>query len=339
MISPPKTTSSSSSPSSVVSKQAEETEKKSVAPKSKDDLVVDAEKKIVFDEEKNLSIAMGNAIARKGDTTLRAPLIKVYFKGKGKERTIHHIEAMEESSGSDCTVILENPSGRVQTKYLLYTAQDEMLHARGGRSTLQTPSYFLEADRICYSHSSFKGHADGKALFRDADKTLYADHITAYFENDPDKAATATATAADAETKDDSEEIKKTPSANPLGLNQGSLRLKKAYAKGNVVLIRDPQIARSTSAVYDATSGLAELTGNVKIEDGKNFGTGDRAIFDTRSKKAFFVRTQPCARVRLMVTPKTLRETSKKRDSSSPDKALSTPPNLSKSSAQSPRAL
>ena len=65
-----------------------------------------------------------------------------------------------------------------------------------------------------------------------------------------------------------------------LNENEGKIDVKKIFGFKNVSIISNNEVAFSDKALYNKISGICKLFGNVKLQKGQSFLTGDYAEVD-----------------------------------------------------------
>lgn len=239
-------------------------------------LEVYADNGIEWRQNDNVYIARGNAKAIKGTTTVYADTLMAHYRKAA-------------TSGSEVWKIEAEGNVRIvsteETAYgdrAVYTIDDGALIMTGKNLKLVTPRETITArDRLEYWDKKNLAIARGDALTVTEDgRRIRADTLTATFKPSNSQQAGAKP-AAPAPTR------VATNSAGATARNgrqpQGDSRLDRMDAVGNVVITTPEEVARGERGVYFEDSGIATLTGSVKITRGQNQLNGDAAEVNLRT--------------------------------------------------------
>jgi lipopolysaccharide export system protein LptA len=249
---------------------------------------VSADHGIEWQQDAQVYIARGNAMAKRGTTEVHADTLTAHYRpikgtegkgtgGKGSgdnetggETEIYRLDADGHVSikGERQTVVgdqavydVDQQIGIVTGKALKMTTATDMVTAR---------------DSLEWYDQKQIAVARGDAVaIRDA-KVIRADVLTAHMTKDkpppaagkPDKAAPAAAQAKPRNT------------AMPLGAADESSRISRVDAQGHVLVSTQTDVGRGDYAVYNADSGIATLLGNVTVTRGPNTIRGEYAVMD-----------------------------------------------------------
>jgi len=239
-------------------------------------LEVYADNGIEWRQNDNVYIARGNAKAIKGTTTVYADTLMAYYRKAA-------------TSGSEVWKIEAHGNVRIvsteETAYgehAVYTIDDGALIMTGKNLKLVTPRETITArDRLEYWDKKNLAIARGDALTVTEDgRRIRADTLTATFKPSNSQQAGAKP-AAPAPTR------VATNNAGATARNgrqpQSNSRLDRMDAVGNVVITTPEEVARGERGVYFEDSGIATLTGSVKITRGQNQLNGDAAEVNLRT--------------------------------------------------------
>lgn len=197
-----------------------------------------AEDGIEWQQEKQLFLARGNARAVRGEVEVRANVLTAYYRETPNGGTdIWRLDA-------DGEVRISSPGEKAYGKKGVYDVDNGILVLSGGRVRLVTDEDEITADRqLEYWEKKQMAVARGNASAVRGDKRLRADVLAAYFRKD----------------------------------KNGKSAIYRVEAFDNVHIKTAKDDARADRAVYNVQSGIATLTGSVKIIRGRNQLRGCRA--------------------------------------------------------------
>ncbi len=182
-------------------------------------------------------IARGDARAVQGDTTVSADTLTAHYRTKPDGNT--EIARIE----ADGAVRITTPTQQARGDRGVYDVEKGVLVLTGRDITFTTPRETLTArDSLEYWEQRRIAVARGNAVATSEGRKLRADLITAYFVNDGDSA-----------------------------------KLDRVDVQGNVQVATATEFVRADQGVYAPKSGVATLTGGVKITRGPNQLNGDYA--------------------------------------------------------------
>lgn len=233
-----------------------------------------ADQGIEWHQNASAYVARGNARAVRADTTVYGQTLTAYYrKGPGASpgnaadaggTQIYRVDA-------DGAVRIVSPSGTAYGDKAVYDVDKGILVMTGSNLRLITERETITArDTLEYWQQDDMAVARGKAVAVSDDKRIAADLLTAYFVKREDKSAGAAAKPA----------AKTPPRASANGGKSAPGKdsdLDRMYAYGNVVVTTPQEVARGDRGVYNAHTGIAVLTGSVKITRDKNQLNGDAA--------------------------------------------------------------
>ncbi|MGB0671236.1 MAG: LptA/OstA family protein [Rhodospirillales bacterium] len=201
-------------------------------------LEVTAENGIEWQQEKQVFLARGNALATRGDVTVQADVLRAYYKEKdGGGTDVWRIDA-----NGGVTII--SPGQTVTGEEAVYDVANKILVVKGGREVrLESPDQTITASgQLEYWEERQMAVARGNAVAIREGRTLRADVLVARFAN-----------------------------------QGGRTRVTQVEAFDNVVIVTEKDRVSSDRGLYDLGTGLATLTGSVKITRGGNQLNGCRA--------------------------------------------------------------
>lgn len=226
---------------------------------------------IEWDRENMRYIARGAARVVQGDKTIEAETLTAFYRqpeGGGTE--IYRYTA----SGS---VRLSTPTQRAFADNGVYDVTTGIVVLTGRSMRIVTSEQEITArDSIEYWEQKRMAVARGDALVSGRDgRRIAGDTLAAYFEDAPASPAPAPASSPRAPA----------PAPAPARQQQGSTplpgepgsgqRLDRVEAFGNVIVTTPSEVAQGEKGVYNARTGIALLTGAVKLTRGPNQANGD----------------------------------------------------------------
>jgi len=203
-----------------------------------------ADNGIEWQQENLIFLARGNARAVRGEVTIFADELRAYYREKADGGTdIWRLDAI----------------GKVRIKTLgetaygdkaVYQVDKKILVLSGGKVRLVSGNDEITADnQLEYWENKQMAVARGNAFAVRADKRLKADVLAAYFRTD----------------------------------KKGENKLYRVDAFDRVKIVTEQNTATSNRGVYNVESGIATLTGSVKLVRGKNVLTGCSAEVNLNS--------------------------------------------------------
>ena len=199
---------------------------------------INADEGIEWNQKAQLYVAHGNARAAQGDVAVHADKLTAYYRKAKTGRTdIWRIDAKG-------NVRITSPTQTAYGDKGTYLVDDGVLVLKGKKIRIITPTDKISArDSIEYWEKRNMAVARGDAVVVRNDKRLRADLLTAHFLKDKD----------------------------------GKTRIRKIDAFDNVLISSATEIVRAKEGVYDVKSGIAKLSGGVKITRGSNQLNGEYA--------------------------------------------------------------
>ena len=195
---------------------------------------------IEWDQNAETYIARGNARAIQGDVTVYGSVLTArYRKGADGGSEIWRLDA-------DGKVRIESPKGIVYGDKAIYDMDTSILVVTGNNLKLVTPRETVTArDSLEYWQlkDMFVARGDAFAVLEEKKRKIKADILTAHLRKDENKES----------------------------------KVYRVDAFGSVLITTPTDIARGKKGVYFADTGIATLTGAVKITRGNNQLNGDIA--------------------------------------------------------------
>jgi lipopolysaccharide export system protein LptA len=193
-------------------------------------LEVFADDGIEWLQEEQIFIARGNARALRGGVDLRADVLRAYYKKDGNRNDITRIDA-------EGNVRIVSADEKAFGDKGVYDVEKGILVLSGRKVRLVTPQDEITADRqIEYWEQRQLAVARGNAFATREDKRLRADVLTAHFRKGKD----------------------------------GKSRAHLVEAFDNVYIVTADETVLADRGVYNVETGIATLTGSVKITRGPN---------------------------------------------------------------------
>ena len=270
-----------------------------------------ADSGIEWQQNAQVYIARGNAVAKRGNTEVHADTLTAHYRpAKGAEggTEIYRLDA-------DGHVRINNETDTVVGDQAVYDVDQAIAIVTGKALKLTTPTDVVTArDSLEWYDQKQVAVARGDAVAVRGEKRIRADVLTAHFiqqtpqgapkpggagmaeakppaksapaaakppvtpggtgmanARPPAKSAPAAATAAPA---------KPGAAAQPIEAGEGSSRISRIDAEGNVVVSTATDIARGDYGVDNAETGIVTLLGNVTITRGQNAIRGQYAVVD-----------------------------------------------------------
>jgi len=225
-------------PALAAADKAKGTEPETIPIQSDKPIEIYAHEGIEWDQNSETYIARGNARAVQGDVTIYGSVLTAkYRKTADGGSEIWRLDA-------DGKVRIESPKGTVYGEKAIYDMDTSILVVTGNNLKLVTPKETVTArDSLEYWQLKDMFVARGEALAVLEDRKIKADILTAHLR------------------KDENEESK----------------VYRVDAFGSVLITTPTDIARGEKGVYFADTGIATLTGSVKITRGDNQLNGDIA--------------------------------------------------------------
>src|SRR5580692_3476803 len=254
---------------------------------------VSADHGIEWQQDAQVYIARGNAMAKRGATEVHADTLTAHYRpikapgdkapgGKGTDGTV----AGDKETGGDTEIYRLDADGHVTIKgerqtvvgdQAVYDVDQQIGIVTGKALKMTTATDMVTArDSLEWYDQKQIAVARGDALAVRDVKAIRADVLTAHMTKDkpllaaakPDKALPAAA------------QTKPRNAAMPLGATDESSRISRVDAQGHVLVSTQTDVGRGDYGVYNADSGIATLLGNVTVTRGPNTVRGEYAVMD-----------------------------------------------------------
>ena len=198
---------------------------------------INAEQGIEWQQKTKAYIARGNARAAQGDVAVHADTLTAYYRDKKGGGT--EIWRID----ADSNVRIVAPTQRAFGDKGVYDVDNGIL-VLTGKVRLETETDLITArDSLEYWEKRNLAVARGNAVAERGENKMRADVLTAHFEKDA----------------------------------EGKSRVRQVDAFDNIVITTPDEIVRSNRGIYDVETGIAKLSGSVKITRGTNQLNGEYA--------------------------------------------------------------
>ena len=220
---------------------------------------INADQGIEWRRDDQVYVARGNAIAKRGDITVRADTLTAHYRPvEGGGTDIFRLDAVG-------AVVVTSSSANAVGDNGVYDVDNAILVLKGHALKMTSEEYVVTArDSLEYWDNRQMAVARGDALVVNADKRMSADIVTAFFNDSSgtgDKSKTGKRPAKTASAK-------KATCADGNDGTENQIRRIEAFT--NVHISTPGQIALGDRGVYDVESGIATLFGSVKITRDEN---------------------------------------------------------------------
>ena len=220
---------------------------------------INADQGIEWRRDDQVYVARGNAIAKRGDITVRADTLTAHYRPvEGGGTDIFRLDAVG-------AVVVTSSSANAVGDNGVYDVDNAILVLKGHALKMTSEEYVVTArDSLEYWDNRQMAVARGDALVVNADKRMSADIVTAFFNDSSgtgDKSKTGKRPAKTASAK-------KATGADGNDGTENQIRRIEAFT--NVHISTPGQIALGDRGVYDVESGIATLFGSVKITRDEN---------------------------------------------------------------------
>lgn len=225
-----------------------------------------AEDGIEWQQDNLVFLARGNARAVREDVAVNADVLKAYYHDVNGSSEIWRLDA-------EGSVVIASPSEQVTGDLAIYDVPNGVLIVRGQDIRFTAgPDSITAKQQLEYWEANQVAVARGDARAIRGDKRLDADVLAAYFQRMPN----------------------------------GETDIERVEAFDNVVITTASEKVTSDRGIYKVQSGLATLSGNVRIEREGNVITGCRAEvnLNTGISKMFACADGSGSRVQGSIVPK-----------------------------------
>jgi lipopolysaccharide export system protein LptA len=236
---------------------------------------ISADSGIEWQQDAQVYIARGNAMAKRGTTEVHADTLTAHYrpsKGSGGETEIYRLNA-------DGHVTIKGERQTVVGDRAVYDIDQQIGIVTGKALKLTTATDVVTArDSLEWYDARQIAVARGDAVAVREAKRVRADVLTAHMSKEKTKPAEGKPEAKPAKAAP-GVAAKPAASAGPLGDSEGS-RISRVDAQGNVLVSTATDIGRGDYGVYNADTGIITLAGNVTVTRGPNTLRGQYAVVD-----------------------------------------------------------
>ena len=229
---------------------------------------------IEWQQNNHVYIARGHAKATRGDGSVTADTLYAFYRptaetqpkpasaGKsdpmsGGSTEIYRLEAFG-------NVVFANPTQTLTGQHAVYDVDNALLVVTGDNLKLETPRQTITArDSFEWYDAKQIAVARGDAVAMRDDRSVRADVLTAIVEKGTD----------------------------------GNSHISRINANGNVIVASPGQIARGDAGVYNLDTGMATLSGRVRLTRGENELRGRYAVVDLNRNVSRLLSAPPGAQV------------------------------------------
>jgi lipopolysaccharide export system protein LptA len=249
---------------------------------------IQADNGIEWQQNTQLYIARGNAVATRSPATIKADtLIAHYRQAKGaaaanteNNSEIYRIEA-------DGNVVITRDSRTVVGDHADYDMDQGIGIVHGKALKMTTAADVVTArDALEWYDEKQISVARGDAVaVRQGGRTIKGDVLTAYMV----KAAPPGQPGAPGQPAKPAAPPAKPPAVAasgtgaPPAANGDESKISRIDAQGHVVVVNGPDIGRGDYGVYNAASDICTLLGNVTVTRGNDVVTGQYAVMDLKT--------------------------------------------------------
>jgi lipopolysaccharide export system protein LptA len=239
---------------------------------------------IEWQQDKQVYIARGNAVATRGPASIKGDtLIAHYRQIKGGTPNAANTEGNTEiyRIEAEGNVVVTRDTRTVVGDRADYDVDQGVGIMRGKALKMTTATDTVTArDALEWYDAKQIAVARGDAVAVHNGRTIKADILTAYMiKNAPPGQPPAPGKPPPAPAKPPASSVAVKPGAPP-GPGGEDSKIDRVDAQGHVVVIGPQDIGRGDYAVYNATTGICTLLGNVVITRGKDVITGQYAVMD-----------------------------------------------------------
>ena len=253
-----------------------------IATNSEQPIQIQADSGIEWQQNARIYIARGNAVATRGDSQVHADTLIAHYReakggnvntaNMGGNTEIYRVEA-------EGHVTLQRNAQTVAGDRAVYDVDRSIAVVTGKQLKLATASDTVTArDSLEWYDQRQIAVARGDAVAVRNGKTIKADVLTAYIVKTAPGQQKGGSPAGRPATAHGKSPV--TPAAVSGSAPATDSKISRVDAQGHVVVSNPPDIGRGDFGVYNATTGIATLIGNVVIERGKDVIRGQRGVMD-----------------------------------------------------------
>ena len=265
-----------------------------LSPAHSEDLNLYADKQVEVHQNEQKMVAVGNALARKGDNSIHADTLTAFYEknqqGKTVFKTLHangHVKAVSPSA----TAYGDQMDYDLQAEEIILTGTPAKIESSKGES-------ITAEEQIIYYPDKQIAIATGNVIAKNQENTVYADKMISYFQKDA----------------------------------SGSLEMKEVKIFDNVKIITPQAIATSERGSYLPNAGTLHLFDNVVINQDGNILKGNHAETNLNTGISRMLSGKSGQRVSGVFKEKADKDNSAKSAPPAPDSTASSQPRQEKTS-------
>ena len=245
---------------------------------------IQADNGLEWQQNQELYIARGNAVATRGPATIKADTLLAHYR-KAKNSQAANTDANSEiyRVEADGNVMISRDNRTIVGDHADYDLDQGIGIVHGKAMKMTTPTDTITArDAFEWYDEKQIAVARGDAVaVRNGGRTIKADVLTAYMV----KVAPGTQPAVSGQPPKPAAPPAKPAAATPTNgsqppANGDESKISRIDAQGHVVVVNGPDIGRGDYAVYNAATDICTLLGNVTITRGADVITGQYAVMD-----------------------------------------------------------
>lgn len=237
---------------------------------------VSADSGIEWQQDAQVYIARGNAVAKRGATEVHADTLTAHYrksKGAGGDTEIYRLDA-------DGHVTIKGEKQTVVGDQAVYDIDQQIGIVSGKGLKMTTATDVVTArDSLEWYDAKQIAVARGDAVAARDAKRIRADVLTAHMTKDKPNPAGGKPEAGPAKAPP-AAAGRPGASMGPLGGSDEGSRISRIDAQGNVLVSTATDIGRGDYGVYNADTGIVTLLGNVTVTRGPNAIRGQYAVVD-----------------------------------------------------------
>jgi lipopolysaccharide export system protein LptA len=240
---------------------------------------IQADSGIEWQQNQQLYIARGNAVAVRGPASIKADTLIAHYreaKGPVAANTENNTQIYRVEADGNVTITRDNRT--VVGDHADYDMDQGIGIVRGKALKMTTAADTVTArDTLEWYDLKQIAVARGDAVAVHNGRTIKADTLTSYMVK---AAPEAPPGKPGAPPKPPPAPAPGKPGAAPNPANADASKINRIDAQGHVVVVNGPDIGRGDYGVYNAASGICTLLGNVTITRGADVITGQYAVMN-----------------------------------------------------------
>ena len=251
---------------------------------------ISADSGIEWQQDAQVYIAHGNAMAKRGATEVHADTLTAHYrpsKGAGGETEIYRLNA-------DGHVTIKGERQTVVGDQAVYDVDQQIGVVTGKALKMTTATDVVTArDSLEWYDQKQIAVARGDAVAVREAKRIRADVLTAHLTKDKPKSGESGSAAKPARAAPVTANAKAGSAAGLPAAGDESSRISRVDAQGNVLVSTATDIGRGDYGVYNADTGIVTLLGNVTVTRGPNAIRGQYAVVDLNNNISRMMTAPP----------------------------------------------